>query len=297
MKAVCIGNSTYDITLPIAEFPKENLKYHTNSQVECGGGQASNGAYLLAKWGMDTTILSVIGDDYYADKIITEFKDVGVKTEYLEKRKNHNTSTSYILANTSNGSRTIITAKKDSIRKLNQDIDIKADLILVDGEHPETAEKVLLDNKNAISILDAGRLTDDVMHLGKLVTYVICAQTFAEEFADTKIDVNNMNTLITCYEKLKAYFKNNIIITLEENGSFTKIDDYELIPSIKVKAVDSTGAGDIFHGAFTYFIGHNYSLKDTIKYASITGALSVTKIGSRYSIPELSEVLDHDNLI
>ena len=72
---------------------------------------------------------------------------------------------------------------------------------------------------------------------------------------------------------------------------------YEQIPSITVKAIDSTGAGDIFHGAFTYFISNNYSLKDAIHYASITAGISVTRVGSRFSIPELKEVLEYDNII
>ena len=66
---------------------------------------------------------------------------------------------------------------------------------------------------------------------------------------------------------------------------------------MKVQAVDSTGAGDIFHGAFTYFIGNGYSLKNAIHYASITSAISVTRVGARISIPELSEVLNYDELI
>ena len=69
------------------------------------------------------------------------------------------------------------------------------------------------------------------------------------------------------------------------------------VPSIKVKAIDSTGAGDIFHGAFAYFISNGYSLIDAIHYASVTGALSAEKIGARYSVPELKEVLEYDNII
>ena len=80
--------------------------------------------------------------------------------------------------------------------------------------------------------------------------------------------------------------------------SFTVInDEYRIIPSIKVQAKDSTGAGDIFHGAFTYFIGMKYSLEEAIRNASITGAISVTRIGSRNSIPYLSEVLEYDIVI
>ena len=83
----------------------------------------------------------------------------------------------------------------------------------------------------------------------------------------------------------------------EDKGSFTKLDDYEILPTVKVQVVDSTGAGDIFHGAFTYFIGNGYSLRDTIHYASITSAISITRIGARCSIPELKEVLEYDELI
>lgn len=298
MKIVCIGHSTYDITLPVNEYPKENLKYRIDKKIECGGGPASNGAYLLAKWGMDTSIISVVGDDYYGEKIMEDFIKIGADTKYLEKRKEHNTSSSYIIANMSNGSRTIITSKKTPIRSLKQPINIQADLILIDGEHPDTAKEVLLKNKTAISILDAGRLNDDTKTLGKMVTYVVCSKDFAEEFAASKIDYTNIHTIISIYEKLRAYFNTNIIITLEDKGSFTEIDGkYEQLPSIKVTAVDSTGAGDIFHGAFTYFIGNKYPLREAIKYASITGAISVTRIGSRYSIPKLEEVLDYDTII
>lgn len=299
MKVVCVGHSTYDTTLPMDSYPTENVKYRIGKHIECGGGPASNGAYLLAKWGLDVTIASVIGKDYYGERIIEDFTKIGANTRYLEQREGHDTSSSFIIANMSNGSRTIITSKKNPIRKLSSEVNIEADLILIDGEHPETAYEVLEKNPKAISILDAGRLNEDTKFLGKKVSYVVCSKDFAEEFSKKKIPTSlNKNTLIEIYEELKTYFNTNIIITLEAEGSFTKIDnDYEIIPSVKVKALDSTGAGDIFHGALTYFIGKNYSLREAIRLASITGAISVTRIGSRYSIPDLAEVLDYDLVI
>lgn len=298
MKAVCVGHSTYDTTLPMEDYPVENVKYRIHKHIECGGGPASNGAYLLAKWGMDTTIVSIVGDDYYGERVIDDFVKIGAHTEYLEKRKNHDTSSSFIIANMKNGSRTIITSKRDPIRKLSQNVDVSADLILIDGEHPETAREVLLKNPQAVSVLDAGRLNDDTRELGKMVTYFICSHDFAEEFTGKKTDVRDFNTLVQIYEELKDYFKTNVIITLESNGSFTEIDGkYKIIPSVKVTPIDSTGAGDIFHGAFTYFIGMGYPLEEAIRYASITGAISVTRIGSRYSIPLLEEILDYDTVL
>lgn len=298
MKAICVGHSTYDTTLPTTEYPIENNKYRIENHIECGGGPASNGAYLLAKWGIDTTICSIIGDDYYGDKVKEEFEKIGANTKYLEQKENHNTSSSFIIANMTNGSRTIITSKKDPIRKLSQKVEEKADVILIDGEHPETAEEVLDSNKDAISVIDAGRLTDDTRHLGKKVKYLVCSKDFAEKFSNEKIDINNLDKLIEIYEQLKAYFNNIVIITLEATGSFTEINgEYKIVPSVRVVAKDSTGAGDIFHGAITYFLGQGYDLEKAIHFSSITSAISVTRIGSRYSIPELEEVLNYDELI
>lgn len=293
MKFICVGHATYDTTLPMREYPKENLKHRIPEKIECGGGPASNAAYLLSKWGMDTTFVGIVGDDYYGDQIIQEFKNIGVHTEYIEKNKEVATDSSYIISNLSNGSRTILTAKSALPLAIHKDISIHdADIILVDGEHYETARKLLLENPNAISILDAGRVNEYTKELGKMVTYLVCSKDFAEDFTNKKINVQDQNSMISIYHDLKLYFKTNIIITLEDQGSFTKLDDYEQIPSIPVKALDSTGAGDIFHGAFTYFIANQNSLRKAIELASITGALSVLKIGSRYAIPELQEVMD-----
>ena len=298
MKVVCVGHSTFDTTLPMKEYPIENIKYRLDHHIECGGGPASNGAYLLAKWGMDTSIASVVGDDYYGECVIKDFQKVGADITYLEKMPDHMTTSSYIIANMSNGSRTILSSKDEAVRKLSRDVDIMADVILIDGEHPETAHEVLDKNPNAISVIDAGRFNEDTVALGKKVTYLVCSKDFAEEFTSKKIDINNLDELEKIYNELKEYFETNIIITLEAAGSYTEIDGVlQIVPSISVKALDSTGAGDIFHGAFTYFMANGYSLLDTIKFASITSAISVTRIGSRYSIPLLDEVVNYDTAI
>ena len=298
MKAICVGHSTFDTTLPVDSYPVENKKIRIKSHIECGGGPASNGAYLLAKWGIETAIVSIVGTDYYGDRVVEDFEKVHANTSYLERREDFMTSSSYIVANMSNGSRTVLTSKQQPVRKLAVPIELKGDIILIDGEHPDSALEVLENNHNAISVLDAGRLNEDTKALGKKVTYLVCSHDFAEDFTNKKTDASNIEILKEIHKELVEYFQTNVIITLESNGSFTIIDgEYQVIPSIKVKALDSTGAGDIFHGAFTYFIANHYPLKEAIHWASITGAISVTRIGSRYSIPILSEVLEYDTAI
>lgn len=292
MKFVCIGHATYDILLPLLKYPVENTRNYTNKKIECGGGPAATAAYLLAKWNMDTTFVGVVGNDYYGSCIIKEFNEIGANTDYIEKNNDFTTDVSYIIANKEKGSRTVITSKKDQIQALYEPVDIDdADYILLDAHHPVTAKEILLKNPNAISILDASHVNENTYELGKMVNYFICSKSYAENFTKTKIDYNNFESLIFVYETLNMHFKTNIIITLEEKGAFTKLDEYVIIPSIRVNTVDSTGAGDIFHGAFAYFISHNYKIKDAIKYANIAGALSTREIGSRNAIVHYNDIL------
>ena len=293
-KYVCIGHAAYDITLPVDSYPIENKKVRISPGVECGGGAAANAAYLLSKWGMDTYFVGVVGNDLYGERIKKEFLDIGTNIDHLEISNLFNTTTSYILANSSNGSRTIIVSRNKESGVKNLELSIKPDVVLVDGEELEISKKVLIENKECLSVLDAGNLKDSIIELCKYVKYLVGSKDFAEEYTGIKINTDDINTLINAHKKLEEDFNNIVVITLEAAGSFTKIDgEYRIIPSIRIEnPVDSTAAGDIFHGAFTYFISNGYSLYDTLRLSNIAGALSVLKLGGKNSMPELKEVLE-----
>lgn len=296
-KILCIGQSAYDITLPLNGFPTENKKVKIiDKRYECGGGSANNSAYLLGLWGSNVTLLSSIGNDYQGKLIKKELESVNVKTKYLNINKNNYTNTSYIISNLLNGTRTIITNKNTS-NKYNKDFNIKfkPDIILNDGNEKDLCIKLIKKYKDCISILDAGNSNPDTIELCKYVDYIVCSNDFAKDYTKQKLDYDDINTIKKCYDIIYNDFKKNVIITLEDRGCFTKIDDeYILVPSIKVKAVDSTGAGDIFHGAFTYFISKGYDLKKALRLSNITGALSVQKLGSKNSMPDLEDVLKYE---
>ncbi len=296
MKIMCIGQSAYDITLPLDHYPVENKKVRVENKVECGGGSASNCAFLLAKWGLDTYFAGVVGNDHYGNNIKKEYETVGVKTKYLQTSDVYPTTSSYIIANTSIGSRTILTSKDSNIQMENFIVEDSFDFILLDGYEREFAEEVIRKSPNAIKILDAGSKKEATVELAKIVDYVVCSHDFAEDVSGVKIDYNDIDTIIRAYKKLKEEFKGNVIITLESYGCFTCIDGmYKIVPSIKVEAIDSTGAGDIFHGAFVYSLANGFDLNKALLFSNITGALSVKTIGSRLSIPELESVVEKYN--
>ena len=292
---MCIGHAAYDITLPVESYPIENTKVRIAHGVECGGGAAANAAYLLSKWGMKTYFVGAVGNDLYGERIKEEFRRINTNIDYLETTNVFRTTTSYILANSGNGSRTIIVSRDKKTGVTNLDYAVKPDVILVDGEELEASKKVLLENPDSISVIDAGNLKPNIVELCKYVKFLVCSKDFAEEYTKEKIDVDDEDSLIRVYKKIKEdYPQATLIITLGKDGSFAEINGkYELISSLKIeKPIDSTAAGDIYHGAFTYFIGNGYDLYNSIRLANIAGALSVKCLGGKNSMPELDKVLE-----
>jgi sugar/nucleoside kinase (ribokinase family) len=291
MKILCIGHASYDITIPFDGYPLENSKNRVEEKYECGGGPASNAAYLLGKWGLDTTFVGVLGDDIYAKRIVNEFNSVGVNTDHVEYDKEGETTLSFIVVNKKTGSRTVLAHRKPDM-ELREKCDLKADFILVDGQELRASLEAIENNPKAISILDAGSLKESNIILGKKVNYLVCSKNFAEDFTKIKVDFNNPTSIASIFEVMKKEFQNTIIITLESKGClYMKDNKIKLMPSINVTAVDTTGAGDIFHGAFVYSIASNYDIEKALKVSNITGALSVTRMGGRNSIFPLEEVL------
>lgn len=285
MKIMCIGHAAYDITIPMDAFPLENTKNRVKGRIECGGGPASNAAYLLGKWGMNVMFAGIVGNDEYGKHIKNEFTSVNVNTDYLILSEEHTTTSSFIVANTSTGTRTVLTYRPSEMNMKDININEKVDIILIDGQEPELSKQVIESNPTAISVIDAGRATKEIIELAKLVDYVVCSKEFAETVTNIKIDYNDKNTITNLYNQMKMIFKNNIVVTLESKGCLYEYDGViNIMPSIKVKAIDSTGAGDLFHGAFVYGLAKKMPFEKILKLANVTGALSVTKIGGRNSV-------------
>ena len=296
MKILCIGHSSFDISAPISEYPKENFKYRINNCLFAGGGPAANAAYLLGKWGMNTYYAGVVGNDSYGVDIKNEFQNVNVDTTFLEIDNNSRTSTSFIIINEENGSRTIFNAANSRPNLKNFEFDMNPDVLLVDGHEIEASKYALNKYPNSASIIDAGRATEEVIELCKMIKYLVCSKEFGEEVSGVNIDYNNPETLKNVYLGLKSKFPNaEVVVTLEARGALYGIgNSIKVMPAIKKdKIIDTTGAGDIFHGAFTYGVACGYDLEKIIKISNVTAGKSVTKLGGRPSIPNLDEVLEY----
>ena len=295
MKILCIGHSSWDMTVPVDDYPIENTKYRFNEKYQMGGGPASNAAYLLGKWGIDTVIATVVGSDDFGTKIKKEFQDLNMSTDYIETTYDKDTSFSFILINKRNGNRTVFNVATEHPMLKKYNYEFTPDIILTDGHDYGASQNAISKNPNAISVIDAGRITPELLELCKYVKYIVCSKGFAETVTNLKFDYNNPQSLVNIYNKLQNKYPNSIIVvTLEEHGAlYQSGNQIKIMPGLKCDAIDTTGAGDIFHGAFVYGLANNFDIDKTITLANIAAGLSVQKMGSRLSMPTLSEVLDY----
>lgn len=289
-KIVCVGLANYDITIPLDHFPLENTKTRIQEVVECGGGPASTAAYTLGKWDADVSFLGVVGNDLYGEKLKKEFKNANVNIDFLETNDSFSTSVSHIIVNKEKGTRTVLTYRKPISMKLTS-FPYKVDYILIDGQEYEISKKMILENKEAVSIIDAGRNEESILTLCTLCDYVICSKDFAEKVTGLLFDFDNYESLKMIYLRLKEKFKGMIIVTLEARGClYEKDGNLKIMTSLLVDAVDSTGAGDIFHGAFVYALSKGYDLEKCLQISNTAGAISTKRVGGRNSVPTKEEM-------
>lgn len=122
------------------------------------------------------------------------------------------------------------------------------------------------------------------------VDFVTPNETEAEEFTGIKVD-----TTEDCKKAARVFFDmgvKNVIITLGVRGAFYTDGKRELlIPALKMKAVETTGAGDAFNGGFATAIGEGLDVETALKFATCTSAISVTRLGAAQSMPKREEIL------
>lgn len=292
LKAICLGRVKYDINMLVDVMPPEGSTQEFFNKVGCGGGMASNICIGLSKWGISAAMSGVVGNDVYGNRIREEFDAAHIDLRFLEQSYNNDTPLSTIIINRSTGKHTIynISDKYVGIKKL--DFDFSPDLLVVDGYDAIASKNLLERFPNAPSILIASIITKEVMDLCRKAKYVICTTEFAESVTGKKIDLQKIDTLVECFQKLKKrYLNTQFVITLGDKGALYSIDtQIKISPSLKVQVVDTHGSKDSFAIGFAYIIAQEKDLEKAVKYGCIAAGLATTKIGARPSIPTLEEV-------
>ena len=298
MKIACIGNAVFDYSV---SSDKDIIIDERNSYEDAFmnvGGPASTAASVITKFGSKVDFYGRVGNDLYGNYICNKMQQENINLNHLVVSDEIKTPFSFVTLNTKTGTRTIQTVRS-RIEYNNpyigfDDIENNYDYILTDGKYAKDTFALILKNLQAVTIIDAGRVNDEVLKLCSIVDYIICSQDFAEKVTNISINGEYENNVLV-FNKMKEIFNNakGITITVGKRGYICEKNGEVIVnPSYNsgLPVVDTNGAGDIFHGAFTYAIANGYDYYDALEFANITASLSVSKIGGRDSCPNLWEI-------
>jgi sulfofructose kinase len=293
IEILCIGHTAYDIVLPLEDYPAENSKAEIPEVMTSSGGPAANTAHLLASWGVSCAFAGVVGDDDYGRNVLDEFEQARIDISLTQCRRESNTNLSIILVNQQNGSRTIVNCKSPS-QPLELDVGalnkMNPQVLLFDGHELEASLAALEKFPDAISILDAGSLREGTERLAREVDYFAASERFARQ-ACLLDELETETSRQKCLNRLHQGKRYPVIVTLGEKGLiYGDQNGHRHLPACPVDSIDTTGAGDLFHGALAYGIFKKMALEQALKFASVTAALSTTKPGGKTSIPPMSQV-------
>ncbi|MCE5263935.1 MAG: PfkB family carbohydrate kinase [Deltaproteobacteria bacterium] len=283
---LCVGATSYDLVFRVDHHPGADEKAVAESFVRCGGGPAANAAIMVARMGLRSAFAGYLGADLFGGLHLQELKSAGVDTR-LVVRGEHPTPISSVWVKPSGEKSLVNFRSAESVLSPGavDFTDIRPRVILFDGHEPELSVS-LLDHARVLGIktvLDAGSWNRGTSRLFDKVDYLVCSETFARQFAGTSSPRLAMEELIRR--------NGSVVITLGREGLIWRNPDGAgSLPAFPVTAEDTTGAGDVFHGAFAGSIAVGREWGEALRYASAAAALSCTRLGARIGIPEGAEV-------
>jgi len=279
-----VGHACYDLIFQIDHHPATDEKIFAEQHHSCGGGPAANAAIAVSRLGYKAAFAGYLGNDFYGDQHVQELRQDNVNYQLLARGDNP-TPVSVILVKP-DGKRALINYKGQTKALAQGSVDfnhLRFKTVLFDGHEPHiSVELAEYCKRHAIpTVLDAGSAHTGTLDLMNRVDYLVCSEKFARHFANSPEQAL----------KILSQHAAVVIITLGEHGLiWQNHNQHGRLPAFEVNAIDTTGAGDAFHGAFAAAIAQKTPFLDTLHYASAVAALCCTKIGARTGMPTKTEV-------
>ena len=276
--------------MEIKKYPRPGAKIDSEHITIQGGGPIPTAMVTLARLGMRPGLLAPVGDDIFGRFVIDELKKEGVDPSYI-LRKNQPTAIASGWIEKGSGRRTIVLDLKIDLKpgdiKLNELPDVGA--IHLDGRYLPACLKLArwARRKNIPVIFDIGSLRNDISELIPLTDHLVVSADFALPFTGAKKPESALKVL-------RNMCRGTVVVTSGTKGSIGHSPDTGYISqkAFKVKTVDTTGAGDTFHGAYIFGLLKGWGLAERLRFASAVAAIKCTQPGGRTGIPTFRQARD-----
>lgn len=297
-KIAVIGSNMVDLTSYITRMPRLGETLEAPSFAIGPGGKGANQAVAASRCGCEVWMVSKVGSDVFADNTIANFQKEGVHTRYVQKVEGLSSGVAPIFVDEA-GNNSILIIKGANNALKPQDIDeAKEDLkdcaiILLQLEVPlETVyHAIAFGKEHGIPVLLNPAPMTDKLDIEKAVEATFLAPNETELSALTGCPVDGKASIEKAAAVLIEKGAKNVIVTCGGAGALYKTTDAtEWVEPYRVQAVDTSGAGDAFLGAFASHYSKTHDVLASMRYGAVFAGLSVTKKGTQMSYPTLVEV-------
>ena len=297
-KIAVLGSLNLDTTYHVTRFPQPGETISANDKSSAPGGKGANQAVAAVRSGAQVAFIGMVGEDNEGKFMREALQEDGIDTKFLQNDPRHGTGSAIITLD-ANGQNDIMVyaganfGMDESLLKGTDDLFKDCDFLIAQFETPQAVTAAAFKQAKAhgvTTILNPAPAKEILPELLAVTDVVIPNESESEVL--TGIAVDSDAAMLETADYFKAHGVNNLLITLGSRGVFyCTPHGHGMVPAFKVKAVDTTAAGDTFIGALASQLATDLSnVADALVYAQRASSLTVQRMGAMPSIPTEAEV-------
>ena len=286
---MCLGVVAQDFVFSVAEMPKAAIKYRAADFATVGGGCAGNAAVTVARLGGRGAVITRLGRDRTGDDVVADLEGEGVDCTYAARLPDVTSSLSAVLVDSA-GERLIVNYRDprlpDATDWLPDFASTRPQAVLADTRWPAGAAALFRSAREhgVPAVLDAEPPVHAAAEALALATHVAFSRDGLTEWSG----IDELAPALRFAAERTGVF---VCVTDGGRGVHYRVGEWHgHVPAFPVAAVDTLGAGDIWHGAFALALAEGVGDVAAIRFASATAALKCTRFGGRAAIPSRAQV-------
>ena len=294
---IVVGSSNTDMIIQLDRIPRPGETILGGEFTSAAGGKGANQAVGAARAGGQVTFIARVGQDMFGDQAVAGFIKEGINTDHVLRDKSRPSGVALIFV-AKDGENSIAVAGGANGELSPTDVGkaknlfASAGMLVMQLETPLATVQAAADlaAKAGVRVIlnpaPARTLPDKLL---KKVAIITPNETEAELLTGIKVDSEAAASKAA--DKLLTRGVKTVIITLGSRGAFVAGEGVrKLVPGFKVKAVDTTAAGDVFNGALAVALGEGRPVIEAVRFANAAAAISVTRPGAQPSAPARKEI-------
>lgn len=292
-----VGSSNTDMIIKLDRLPRPGETLLGGEFITAAGGKGANQAVGAARAGGRVTLIARVGRDMFGEQAVAGLVRDGINVDYVFRDKTSPSGVALIFV-AKDGENIIAVASGANGRltpaevKKAKSVFSDASVLIMQLETPLATVQAAaeLATRAGVPVIlnpaPARRLPDQLLDRVSILT-----PNESEAELLTGIKVNSDAAAARAADKLRARGVQTVILTLGARGAFVAGDGCrQRVPGFKIKAVDTTAAGDIFNGALAVALAEERPLLSAVRFANAAAALSVTRLGAQPSAPMRDEI-------